>query len=160
MKAGRFEEQLGPFVLVQRPPDVVAAQRALQMGASRTVAVKRHSAPRDLISLLFELDDLFVATLPPMLNEAITVGRLPDCELVIDDPSVSKHHAKLTWQSSGSTALLNDLSSSNGTLLNGLDVKEEVTLRDGDEVTFGDARYCYLRTKTLHQRLTTGRFGK
>jgi hypothetical protein len=35
-----------------------------------------------------------------------------------------------------------------------------VVLRDGDEVTFGDARYCYLKTKTLHQKLTTGRFGK
>ncbi len=159
MKPEEFEIQLGPFVLVQRPPDVIVQQRALKMGAGRTVALRR-DATKDTISLLFELDDLLVATLPPMLSEAITVGRMPDCELVIDDPSVSKHHAKLTWVEAEGVTLVDDLGSSNGTLLNGLDVRSDVVLRDGDEVTFGDARYCYLRTRTLHQKLTTGRFGK
>ncbi len=159
MPPAEFEAQLGPFVLVQRPPDAIVQQRALKMGAGRTVAVRRDST-KDTISLLFELDDLLVATLPPMLNEAVTVGRMPDCEMVIDDPSVSKHHAKLTWLADEGVTMVDDLGSSNGTLLNGLDVRSDVVLRDGDEVTFGDARYCYLRTKTLHQKLTTGRFGK
>ncbi len=159
MKPDKFEHQLGPFVLVQRPPDALVQQRALQMGAARTVALKR-VASKDTLSLLFELDDLLVATLPPMLSEAITVGRMPDCELVIDDPSVSKHHATLTWNEGTGLAQLFDVGSSNGTLLNGLEVKGEVALHDGDEVTFGDAKYCYLKTTTLHQRLTTGRFGK
>ena len=159
MKPEQFEQQLGPFVLVVRPPDEVVQQRALQMGAGRTVAFKRDST-KDSVSLLFELDDLMVATLPPMLSEAITVGRMPDCELVIDDPSVSKHHATLTWDESQQLTHLDDLASSNGTLLNGLDVRGRVVLRDGDEVTFGEARYCYLKTKTLHSKLTTGRFGR
>ena len=159
MPPEEFEAQLGPFVLVQRPPDAIVQQRALKMGAGRTVALRRDST-KDSISLLFELDDLLVATLPPMLSEAVTVGRMPDCEMVIDDPSVSKHHAKLTGLAAEGVTTVDDLGSSNGTLLNGLDVRSDVVLRDGDEVTFGDARYCYLRTKTLHQKLTTGRFGK
>jgi len=159
MKPEQFEQQLGPFVLVVRPPDEVVQQRALQMGAGRTVALKRDSS-KDGVSLLFELDDLMVATLPPMLSEAITVGRMPDCELVIDDPSVSKHHATLTWDAAQSLTQLKDVGSSNGTLLNGLEVHEIVFLHDGDEVTFGEARYCYLKTRTLHQKLTTGRFGR
>jgi hypothetical protein len=159
MKPEPFERQLGPFVLVQRPPDLVVQQRSLNVGAGRTQALQR-DARKDTLSLLFELDDLLVATLPPMLSEGITVGRMPDCELVVDDPSVSKHHAKLTWNEGEGVTLLEDLGSSNGTLLNGLEVRIEVVLRDGDEVTFGDARYCYLKTKTLHQKLTTGRFGK
>ena len=159
MPPEEFEAQLGPFVLVQRPPDAIVQQRALKMGAGRTVALRRDST-KDSVSLLFELDDLLVATLPPMLSEAVTVGRMPDCEMVIDDPSVSKHHAKLTWLAAEGVTTVDDLGSSNGTLLNGLDVRSDVVLRDGDEVTFGDARYCYLRTKTLHQKLTTGRFGK
>ena len=159
MTPENFERQLGPFVLVQRPPDEMTQQRALQLGARRTVALKRDSVGADTLSLLFELDDLLVATLPPVSSaEAITVGRLPDCELVIDDPSVSKHHAKLAWNDARLAASVEDLQSSNGTLVNGRPVVVSTEMKDGDEITFGEARFCFLRTKTLHQRLTTGRF--
>lgn len=158
MTCADFEQQLGPFVLVQRLPDELTQQKALALGAQRTVALSR-SEPRDSLSLLFELDDLLVATLPPLEgNEALTVGRLPDCELVVDDPSVSKHHARLTWSEATGQATVTDLSSSNGTLVNGRPAQGPVPMNDGDEVAFGEARFCFLRTRTLHQRLTTGRF--
>jgi hypothetical protein len=158
MKPEEFERQLGPFVLVQRPPDVVAQQKALQLGAKRTVALTRNATAADALSLLFEFDDLLVATLPEVPPEGLTVGRLPDCDLVVDDPSVSKHHARLTWDELLKGALVEDLGSSNGTLHNGAEVHGTVTMHDGDEISFGDARYCYMRSRTLHSRLTTGRF--
>ncbi len=155
MKPEDFERQLGPFVLIQRPPDEATQQRALKLGAQRTVAVKPQAA--DTLSLLFEFDDLMIATLPFLEpNQALTVGRLPDCDLVIDDPSVSKHHAALTW--SGELASVSDLKSSNGSTVNGVPVTEARAVKDGDEVSFGDARFCFLLTRTLHQRLTAGRF--
>src|SRR3954454_5708867 len=117
MSREEFERQLGPFVLVQRPPDLIKQQKALQLGAKRTVAIKR-GVPADEVSLLFEFDDLVVATLPPVGKVApLHVGRRPDSDLVIDDTSVSKLHARVEWD--GTEALVEDLKSSNGTFLNG-----------------------------------------
>lgn len=31
-------------------------------------------------------------------------------------------------------------------------------VHDGDELTFGEVRFCYLRSRTLHVRLNTGAF--
>jgi hypothetical protein len=156
MRREEFERQLGPFVLVQRPPDQLTQKKALELGARRTVAVKR-SEPADEVSLLFEFDDLMVATLPVVDSAApLNVGRLPDCDLVIDDPSVSKHHARVEWD--GRQAQVEDLKSSNGTHLNGDLLHIKMTVRDGDTIAFGDAQFCYLTTATLHARLTTGKF--
>jgi hypothetical protein len=157
LSAPAFEKQLGPFVLVKRPTDTQTEQQALQLGANRTVAIRRTTT--DEFSLLFELDDLQVATLPPLAaSDALSVGRLPDCDIVIDDPSVSKHHAQLSWDEPTNIATVDDLQSSNGTALNGQSVVSPTVMHDGDELLFGDARFCFLRTATLHQRLTKGRF--
>jgi pSer/pThr/pTyr-binding forkhead associated (FHA) protein len=153
MTPENFERQLGPFVLVQRPPDQMTQQRAIQLGTRRTIALNR-SAPREAMSLLLELDDLMVTTLPPLdSHENLTVGRLPDCDVVVDDPSVSKHHATLSWDDTLKQAQVNDLGSSNGTTVNGVEVKVPRAVNDGDEVSFGKAHYLFLRTRTLHARL-------
>jgi len=153
MKADDFEKQLGPFVLVLRPPDQMTQQRAIQLGAKRTIALNR-SQQKDPVSLLFELDDLSISTLPPVAShENLSVGRLPDCDVVVDDPSVSKHHATLSWDEALQQGLVTDLESSNGTQVNGADVKLPTSLRDGDEVCFGEARFLFMRTRTLHARL-------
>jgi hypothetical protein len=158
MEPEAFERQLGPFVLVQRPPDEMTQQRALMLGAKRTIA---HQHATNAQSLLFDFDDLLIATLPPMSPvDVMKVGRLPDCELVVDDPSVSKLHARLTWQAGANQVTVEDAGSSNGTFLNGVPVVGARTINDGDDVAFGDARFCFLRSRTLHQRLTTGRFKK
>ncbi len=156
MRREEFERQLGPFVLVQRPPDQLKQLKALALGAKRTVAIKRGEAADD-IELLLEFDDLMVATLPPVDTGApLNVGRMPDCDLVIDDPSVSKHHARIEWD--GNNALLEDQKSSNGTHLNGDQLHMKIVVRDGDTISFGDSQFCYLSTNTLHARLTTGKF--
>lgn len=157
LSAEAFERQLGPFVLVQQPPDEVTQRKALQLGANQTaVAV---SGKTDALSLLFAFDELMVATLPPLTShDELTVGRLPDCDVVIDDPSVSKHHARLTWNQQTAIATVEDLGSSNGTMVNGKPLAQLMSTKDGDELSFGDARFCFLRTPTLYQRLTRGRF--
>lgn len=158
MKAEDFEKQMGPFVLVLRPPDEMTQQRALQLGTKRTIALNRSAAPKDAMSLLLELDELSITTLPPLdSHDNLTVGRLPDCDVVVDDPSVSKHHATLSWDAVLSQAQVNDLGSSNGTTVNGVEVKAPRQVNDGDEVCFGDARFLFLRTRTLHAHLSAGR---
>jgi FHA domain len=159
MQREEFVRQLGPYVLVQRPPDLLTQQRALQLGAKRTVALRSGESADDEVSLLFEFDDLLISTLPPMaMDGTLLVGRLPDCDLVVDDSSVSKHHARLAWDAQRRSAVLEDLGSSNGTHINGEQLHIKMPVRDGDTVTFGEARYCFLLSETLHAKLTTGRF--
>ena len=158
MKGPEFARQLGPFALVQRPPDAVTQARSMQLGHKRTVAMKRDEH-HDEVSLLFEFDDLMVATLPPVEpGECLSVGRAPDCDLVIDDPSVSKHHATLEWDGGSRQVVVEDQKSSNGTHLNGEQLQMKMGAKDGDTLTFGEARFCVLLAETLYLKLTTGRF--
>jgi len=64
----------------------------------------------------------------------ISIGRTPDNALVLDDGSVSRHHASLTSGPDGWT--LRDHGSTNGTFVNGVRVREAL-LRDGDRVRVG-----------------------
>ncbi len=67
-----------------------------------------------------------------LIQGSLTLGRAPDCDIVIPDRQVSRHHARLTETPDG--FLLEDLTSKNGTYLNGQRVTEPIPLRDGDEV--------------------------
>ena len=64
----------------------------------------------------------------------LTVGRASDSDLVVAHPSVSAHHAELHFD--GEQFLLRDLSSSNGTFVNGVRITS-ATLEDGDIVHLG-----------------------
>ena len=64
----------------------------------------------------------------------MTIGRLPDNHIVIDNLSVSRKHAALAADGGGYA--LRDLGSKNGTLLNGAPV-EKARLVDGDVIGVG-----------------------
>ena len=70
-----------------------------------------------------------------MLGETIvTIGRLADCTLVIDDPNVSRTHAEIRPHGTGFRLV--DLASTNGTRLNGERIAER-QLSDGDRIEVG-----------------------
>jgi pSer/pThr/pTyr-binding forkhead associated (FHA) protein len=69
-----------------------------------------------------------------LAEDLITIGRAPDNTIVIDDPSVSSHHAQL--ELSGEVYRLKDLESTNGTRVNGIPVTE-TALRFDDRIRFG-----------------------
>src|SRR5215469_342110 len=75
-----------------------------------------------------------------LVDEAITVGRGPDNTIVVNDPSISTHHAQLLLE--GDTYRLKDLDSTNGTRVNGKPVTETV-LRFDDRIRFGAAEARY-----------------
>ena len=66
----------------------------------------------------------------------VVIGRSPSSDVVIDEPYVSSTHARLTLQ--GPALVLEDMGSTNGTLVNGHVIDQPVTLREGDEVQVGD----------------------
>jgi PAS domain S-box-containing protein len=78
----------------------------------------------------------FSAGTPLVLQgESVTLGRDANCGLRFDESGVSRRHATITRQSDG-TWTLNDLSSTNGTWVNGRSVNT-CRLRDGDELRLG-----------------------
>ena len=68
----------------------------------------------------------------PLDRRTVTIGRSPDCEIVLDDRQVSRYHARIVWRRDHYE--VEDLGSKNGTHLNGRDLAEAETLHDGDEV--------------------------
>lgn len=73
-------------------------------------------------------------------DRVATVGRLPDCEITLSDTNVSRRHAEIRPHGDGFVVV--DLGSTNGTKVNGVRVTER-TLRDGDELTFGNTRLSF-----------------
>lgn len=69
------------------------------------------------------------------------VGRDPSSYLVIDDPSISRLHARVTVR--GSSAQLVDMRSSNGCFVNNKRV-ESAELKSGDVVRFGNMEFKYV----------------
>lgn len=68
------------------------------------------------------------------LHDGFTIGRVAGCDLVIDDGKASRRHARLVV--AGGVVEIEDLGSSNGTLLNDKPVQKRM-LHDGDEVKIG-----------------------
>jgi subtilisin family serine protease len=67
----------------------------------------------------------------------VTLGRAPECEIVLDSSQVSRHHATVKLE--GASWAVKDLGSSNGTFLNGERLEANVTYRlsPGDELMLG-----------------------
>ncbi len=68
-------------------------------------------------------------------GSSVNIGRADTNELVLNHPSVSRNHARLTLLP-GDNILLNDLGSLNGTFVNGQTVREW-RLNDQDRITVG-----------------------
>ncbi|MDB6153603.1 MAG: Adenylate cyclase [Chthoniobacteraceae bacterium] len=78
-----------------------------------------------------------------LTEDLVTVGRISENMIELQDISVSSHHAELS--ANGGDYILKDIGSTNGTRLNGRSVApdEEHPLRDGDTVMFGKVQAVY-----------------
>jgi hypothetical protein len=70
-------------------------------------------------------------------QSALLIGRHDDCDVVVDEPSVSRHHARLVFRDH--KWIVRDLDSTNGTIVNGTRVGR-CELRPGDCVVLGDVQ--------------------
>jgi hypothetical protein len=73
-------------------------------------------------------------------EQMVSIGRLPECEVTLVDPNVSRRHAEIHPRGLG--FVLVDLGSTNGSTVNGVPVHER-ELRDGDELGFGSIRLTF-----------------
>ena len=105
-----------PTVPIDGTAKVPRRQRVTEL---RVVAPKRHKGHQIEIG-----------------SEPLVVGRSDNADLsVVDDSFLSNVHARV-WIANG-TALVEDLGSTNGTLVNGTRIDGAVVLRPGDRVQMG-----------------------
>ena len=72
------------------------------------------------------------------LDQPRLVGRLPECDIRIDDAAFADRHARLEPQADG--VVLRDLGSHEGSLVNGWPVRHAL-LRSGDQIVFDTQRF-------------------
>jgi len=70
------------------------------------------------------------------VQEAVTIGRNPDSEIVLPGLTVSREHARIVCRKG--RLVLVDLASTNGTWVNGQRIRRPELLGDEDVVTIGD----------------------
>jgi hypothetical protein len=78
-----------------------------------------------------------------VIRGPMVIGRGEDCEIMIPDRKISRHHARVQPAAGG--IQLEDLNSKNGTHYNGQQLKGSVTLEDGDLIQIALAqKFTYL----------------
>jgi hypothetical protein len=68
----------------------------------------------------------------------VTIGRSRQCEVVLDDPNVSRQHAEIRPR--GGSWVLTDLGSTNGSSINGRRINGPEVVKPGDEIEIGTSR--------------------
>jgi len=81
----------------------------------------------------------------------LRLGRDPDNELVLEDDGVSRRHARIERRSG--RVVLMDVGSTNGTLLNDVELSGIVELNTGDRIQVGSTIFKYLSASDLEAAL-------
>jgi FHA domain/zinc-ribbon domain len=76
-------------------------------------------------------------------RERTTVGRSPDCDIFLDDVTVSRKHAVLVERDGD--YLIEDQGSLNGTFVNRRRIESPTRLQSGDEVQIGKYRLSFIK---------------
>lgn len=116
--------------------DVLSSASQAEVATYRQPSLARPAIRRRRASLLLTGEDTTAAT-ALREGEPVVVGRASPSDLVIEDPGLSRQHARFTW--CGNHLELEDLGSTNGTLVNGARV-ERAEVGPEDEVFLGSVR--------------------
>lgn len=108
-------------------------------GAAKTVLVTDPGGEASPERLICTRPD-GTATAHALEKEAVLIGRGPDCDLVIDDPSVSRRHCLV--EKRGAARIARNVSTTNPIAVNGRAV-DEATLAPGDALRIGGCSLLY-----------------
>ena len=98
---------------------------------------QRHGLAREVTELVLE-----DKTHPLEGRGPWSIGRSEENDIVISSPNVSRRHARLSRSENG--FIVEDLGSTNGTLLDGAPIDRE-RIESGDELTFGGVTARFIR---------------
>lgn len=120
-------------ILDQDPALDLAVSRPDPVGLAVSTAVRPSVVQHPAV---LEVDGRTV----PLDRSVLTIGRLPDRHLVLDDAGVSRVHAEI--RRLGTSFRLVDAGSANGTVVNGTRVVDHL-LDDGDVIRMGDVEMTF-----------------
>ena len=79
------------------------------------------------------------------IREEVSIGRSRKSDIYINDPFMSKEHARIFLLDG--KYYLEDLKSTNGTLLNGKEIRGKcIKLNENDKITFGQVSFLFINT--------------
>jgi len=102
------------------------------------------------MALLTSSDDSVVKPKIELESKPIIIGRHPECDVQIDDGSVSRHHAQIAQENGN--FYVQDLNSRNGTFLNNSAVHQPTKLYDGSEIRICDVRFTFYTGDQIPQQ--------
>ena len=120
---------LGPITVVMETDDQLSPGMVLVSG-------EMHKGEGTTRSRLLLPDGKAIT----LSDQKVTIGRLPDCGVVLADPNVSRYHAEVrpaTANGASNEYEVADLGSTNGTRVNGLPLNGSRVLVSGDTITVG-----------------------
>lgn len=117
----------------------VAAPPAPQPRSAGSVESRRSSAVRSqpAATVLVVIDGPLAGTTVSLSSRPITLGRAPDNAIILDDEFVSAHHARVFYDPSSGNWAVEDMNSTNGTVVNGQRIHGAVMLPTGVPVRIG-----------------------
>jgi pSer/pThr/pTyr-binding forkhead associated (FHA) protein len=96
----------------------------------------------DLSAILLVFDGELAGHRFVLEHPLMTVGRGKECDIVINDASISRQHAQFLRQANG--IYVQDLSSSNGSKINDEPLLSPQLLKPGDIISLGSVRLAYV----------------
>ncbi|MCW2664717.1 MAG: Regulator [Mycobacterium sp.] len=115
-------------ILRQEPLDIKYAARATAKRAAATMQRRTEVAPGSAVAQLRDADGRRY----PLRGTTTRIGRLSDNDVVLDDDTVSRHHAVIV--DTGNSFVITDLQSANGVDVVGQRVRTSAMLADGDRI--------------------------
>src|SRR5215468_3370358 len=132
--------QLGDYRLELIDED--AAARLDPESKTATIPGRPSQTIRELPNRLVMILGPAVGASFPLLDKQLVIGRGEDCDLPINDTSVSRIHAEIHLLEGGKYEVL-DRDSSNGVRVNGVELKRAI-LDAGDVVELGDVQLKFV----------------
>jgi DNA-binding CsgD family transcriptional regulator len=95
----------------------------------------------------------------PIDKDPFIIGRNEDCNLYLSSNNISRNHAEIYFN--GSSIMLRDLKSTNGTFINGKKISDAVLLNNGDKISFSNIEFkIMLKSQSAEEKTGTFAYKK
>ncbi|MFQ6326905.1 BTAD domain-containing putative transcriptional regulator [Nocardia sp. CWNU-33] len=128
----RLEQQV-----LRQEPMVLGTDGTAKMKATTMMSTVAEIA-RTIRSGRLRFDDGRIVAVPP---KGLRIGRMPDNDLSLDDPKVSRHHARILPSRGG--LVIKDLDSINGVFVDGIQIGANVMLSTGAVIRIGTSTMIF-----------------
>lgn len=126
------------------------SQATRNLGAADPPTVRFEAARALQLAWLVFLDGPLAGATVPLGDDAL-IGRSGErCRIVLVDEAVSSLHARIRWQDDA--FVLTDVGSTNGSFVNGEELRASRALKDGDRITFGTTRLAFMQVLSSRSR--------